>query len=110
MERDSEKEFSTQVKRRALARQDFLCASCASLILPFKARKLVSIAWGESAHAHHRNPVKSGGGGNVENCVTLCESCHYSVHEGGNYKTGTVWGRIRDFPYFYGTKGTAAPD
>jgi 5-methylcytosine-specific restriction endonuclease McrA len=109
MRRDSEKEFSAQIKLHALARQDFLCASCASLIAPFTARKLMSAAWGESAHAHHRKPVKSGGGGNVENCVILCESCHYSAHEGGNYKSGKVWGRIRNFPFFYGARGRPAP-
>lgn len=111
MGRDSEKEFSPQVKLRVLARQEFLCASCASLIVPFTARKLVNVAWGESAHAHHRNPMKSGCGGNAENCVILCESCHYySAHEGGNYKSGKVWGRIRVFPFFYGTRGQSAPD
>ena len=102
MGRDSESEFTAQIKMQAWSRQDFLGGSCGELIVPFGGKKLVSVAWGESAHAHHRKPVKIGGGGNVENCVILCESCHYSAHEGGNYKHGTVWGRIKDFPYFYG--------
>ena len=105
MARSPEEEFTRQIKLAALARQSHLCASCASLILPFAGRRLVSVAWGESAHAHHRKPMKLGGQGNIENCVILCESCHYSVHEGGNYLHGTDWGRIEDFPYFYGTKG-----
>ena len=49
--------------------------------------------------------MKSGGGGNAENCVILCESCHYSAHEGGNYKKGKVWGRIRVFPFFMEQEG-----
>ncbi len=111
MARDPAKEFSYQTKRRALDRQDYLCASCASLILPFDGR-LVSVAWEESAHAHHRKPMHSGGGGNVENCVILCSSCHYSAHEGGRYrpydekkKNDALFGRIRDFPYYRGSKG-----
>lgn len=105
--RDPEREFSRQTKMQALARQDFLCASCASLILPFAGKGLVSVAWGESAHAHHRRPMKPPfhGGANVENCVILCDSCHINAHEGGRYRTGTAWGRIADFPYFHGTRG-----
>ena len=32
----------------------------------------------------------------------LCWSCHYSVHEGGNYRHGTVIGEPDDFPHFNG--------
>lgn len=96
-------EFVAETKRRALARQDFLCAMCGSLILPFGST-MVSVAWGETSHAHHRKPIKSGGSGNVENCVIICESCHYIAHEGGNYRHGGEWGRIADFEYFYGAK------
>ncbi len=105
MARDPKREFSYQTKRRALDRQDYLCASCASLILPFDG-KLVSVAWEESAHAHHRKPMHSGGGGNVENCVILCSSCHYNAHEGGRYRRreGEVVALVSDFPHFYGTK------
>lgn len=104
MSRDPEKEFTGQIKMQALSRQEFLCGSCEDLIVPFSCRKLASVAWGESAHAHHRKPIKMGGGGNVENCVILCESCHYNAHEGGNYAHGKEWGRISDFPHFYGSK------
>ena len=103
MGRDPEKEFSNQIKMQALSRQEFLCGSCGDLIVPFSRNELVSVAWDETAHAHHRKPIKMGGGGNVENCVILCETCHYSAHEGGSYAHGTVWGRIKDFPYFYGS-------
>lgn len=106
MARDPAKEFSYQTKRRALDRQDYLCASCASLILPFDGR-LVSVAWEESAHAHHLRFMRKQGDGTVENCVILCSSCHYNAHEGGRYgeRKGEVVGQVSDFPYFYGTKG-----
>jgi 5-methylcytosine-specific restriction endonuclease McrA len=104
MAREPDKEFTTQIKMQALERQDFLCGSCGLLIVPFGGSKMTSVAWGESAHAHHRKPVRMGGGGNIENCVILCESCHYNAHEGGRYVKGTAWGRISDFEYFYGTK------
>jgi hypothetical protein len=34
--------------------------------------------------------------------VILCRSCHYSAHEGGNYRYGTVLGRKQDFRYSNG--------
>ncbi len=107
MNRGPENEFTSQIKMQALCRQDFLCGSCGDLIVPFgtlSKPKLASVAWGESAHAHHRKPIKMGGRGNIANCVILCESCHSNAHEGANYAHGTAWGRISDFPHFYGTK------
>lgn len=109
MVRRPEDEFTWHVKLQALCRQDFLCASCASLIVPFSDRKLRSVAWGESAHAHHRRPMGDHGRGTVGNCVVICESCHYSAHFGGDYKNRKDWGRVGDFPYFHGTKGRRDP-
>ena len=98
-------EFPNRIKLQALSRQDFLCGGCGCLIVPFGGRTLVSVAWGETAHAHHRRPIRSGGRGTLHNCVILCESCHYSAHEGGDYARGTVVGRPEDYLYFYGTEG-----
>jgi 5-methylcytosine-specific restriction endonuclease McrA len=58
--------------------------------------------FGEGAQAHHVVHIKFGGGSWLDNCVILCQSCHYSAHEGGNYRSGTVMGRKKDFPYFNG--------
>jgi 5-methylcytosine-specific restriction endonuclease McrA len=56
--------------------------------------------YGEGAQAHHIEHIKFGGTDLAENCVVLCWPCHYSAHEGGNYRHGTVVGRKRDYPYF----------
>src|SRR2546422_2669898 len=34
----------------------------------------------DSTHIQH---VKVGGSDSVDNCVIICQSCHYSAHEGG---------------------------
>ena len=47
---------------------------------------------------HHVLPQQAGTKGNpehdflrrVENCVILCELCHYVVHAGGRYRDGAV--------------------
>ena len=52
-------------------------------------------AFGEGAQAHHVCPVKDGGTDVLANCVNLCASCHYSAHEGGNYRFGSIIGRAR---------------
>lgn len=57
--------------------------------------------YGEGAQAHHRKHIKLGGLPTLDNCVILCQSCHYSAHE-GNYRLGKVVGRKIDFPYFQG--------
>jgi len=58
--------------------------------------------YGEGAQAHHIEHVKLGGTDAVDNCVIICQSCHYSAHEGGNYRFGTVVGRESDYPHFRG--------
>lgn len=34
--------------------------------------------------------------------VSSCESCHYSIHEGGKYRSGTVQFSVEEFPYYKG--------
>jgi len=49
-------------------------------------------------HAHHVVPNQSGRAGadqhawlaSVDNCVVLCETCHYRVHQDGRYRDGAV--------------------
>lgn len=60
-------------------------------------------------NAHHVVPNQVGKASNpehswiqgVDNCVVLCESCHYAAHEYGRYKAGAV--PAPDFyPYSHG--------
>jgi 5-methylcytosine-specific restriction endonuclease McrA len=89
-------------KQKALLRQKNLCGSCGTGIQTVATSGRETHRFGETAHAHHIKHAKFGGGPSVANCIILCWSCHYSVHEGGNYRHGTVEGEISDFPYYYG--------
>jgi 5-methylcytosine-specific restriction endonuclease McrA len=95
-------EFSLRTMQEALGRQKHLCASCGTEIVQLGKAGRAAHRYGESAQAHHVQHVKLGGSNIVDNCVVLCWSCHYSVHEGGNYRHGTVVGQKNDFPHFYG--------
>ncbi len=95
-------EFSAGTKQLALTRQKFRCASCGASITALGLAGSSTHCFGEGAHAHHMRHLKFGGTASVDNCVILCESCHYSVHEGGNYRFGTVIGRQSDYPHYRG--------
>ena len=58
--------------------------------------------FGEGAHAHHILHVQQGGTNALSNCVVLCEACHYSAHEGGNYQSKAVRANRSDYPYYNG--------
>ena len=95
-------EFSPSTQQLALARQKFRCASCGTRISGLGLAGRADHRYGEGAQAHHRRHVKFGGSDSLDNCVILCQACHYSAHEGGNYRFGTVIGRKSDYPYFRG--------
>jgi 5-methylcytosine-specific restriction endonuclease McrA len=95
-------EFTVGTQQEALARQRYKCASCGTLILGLGQVGQKAHRFGEGAHAHHVLHIKLGGTATLDNCVILCQSCHYSAHEGGNYRYGTVIGRRQDFPHFNG--------
>lgn len=95
-------EFSLATKRLALVRQKNRCASCGAQILGLGNTGRNAHRYGEGAQAHHIRHVKFGGIGTIDNCVVVCQACHYSLHEGGNYRHGTVVGRKEDFPHFNG--------
>ena len=95
-------EFSDTTQRLALARQRFCCASYGTDILHLGNVGQADHKYGEGAQAHHLQHIKFGGSDAVDNCVILCWSCHYSVHEGGNYRFGTVVGQESDYPHFRG--------
>jgi 5-methylcytosine-specific restriction endonuclease McrA len=95
-------EFSPMTQQLALTRQMNQCASCGTHIFHLGNAGSEQHRYCEGAQAHHIRHVKFGGSDSVDNCVILCQSCHYSVHEGGNYRFGTVVGRETDYPYFRG--------
>jgi 5-methylcytosine-specific restriction endonuclease McrA len=93
-------EFSDSTQKAALNRQKFRCASCGTNIERLGDAGRDSHFFGESAQAHHIKHIKFGGTDSVDNCVIICRSCHYSAHEGGNYRYGSVIGTISDYPFF----------
>jgi len=93
-------EFPRAMQQQALERQGFVCASCGETIRALGEPGRPDNRFGEIGHAHHIKHAKFGGRAIVENCVIICQSCHYSAHEGGNYRWGTVVGKTEDFPFF----------
>jgi len=93
-------EFDEFTMLKALERQGHRCACCGTSIFCLGEAGRDSHKFGEGAHAHHIKPIKFDGDNSENNCVIICESCHYSVHEGGNYRFGTVYGVSSDYPYF----------
>lgn len=98
-------EFPEVTKRRAIERQDGLCAFCG---IP------VETPWSEGevrGEAHHLRPVSHGGTSQLENCVYLCWPHHlYLGHgmaplgidsQGGSSK---AWVQLaaREFAYWSG--------
>jgi 5-methylcytosine-specific restriction endonuclease McrA len=101
--------FPRATQAAALARQGNRCASCGTAIAQLGNAGRAQHEFGESADAHHIVHVKFGGSADLENCVVLCSSCHYSAHEGGNYRFGTVVGRPEDYPFFSGDASRSPP-
>jgi 5-methylcytosine-specific restriction endonuclease McrA len=95
-------EFSLAIQRSALVRQKFRCGSCGTPIRGLGNAGQAVHKYGEGAQAHHVKHIKLGGTDRLENCVILCQSCHYSAHEGGNYRHGKVEGKASDYPHFRG--------
>jgi 5-methylcytosine-specific restriction endonuclease McrA len=95
-------EFSKGTMKAALARQKFRCACCGEPVTALGNAGRSQHRFGEGVQAHHMTHVKHGGSDGVENCVIICQSCHYSVHEGGNYTHGTVDGTAEDYEFFSG--------
>lgn len=97
-------EFTTKTKQQALLRQKNRCASCGEPISSINQIGKVSHKYGEGAHAHHMKHCQHGGTNALSNCVILCEACHYSVHDGGNYRNSAKYliGTRSDFAHFNG--------
>jgi 5-methylcytosine-specific restriction endonuclease McrA len=78
------KEFTQDVKDKALVRQKLVCAHC--------GEKLV-----DQLYFHFKKPAELGGDTSVHNCVALCQKCHL------DYGHITRWGKFvitQDYPHF----------
>lgn len=79
-------DFSWKVQQTARLRQEGICACCGDDL-----SDLVE-------HAHHVIPNQSGVSAKPEhlwlkstdNCVVLCDQCHWRVHQDGRYQKGAV--------------------
>ena len=79
-------DFPDAVKEQAFLRQWDLCAHCGEP-MPYL-----------EDHAHHVIPNQAGDPGDaaddllrgLDNCVVLCSTCHYAVHDSGRYRDGPV--------------------
>src|SRR4051794_34318896 len=95
-------EFAKKTEKFALKRQKNRCACCGTTISKLGLAGAVDHRYGETAQAHHMLPIRVGGTNELSNCVILCQSCHYSAHEGGNYRRGTVVACEADLEFFRG--------
>ncbi len=95
-------EFDIGTMKQALGRQKYRCGSCGEIIKALGEAGRADHKFREIVHAHHMKPIKAGGLAVLDNCVILCQSCHYSAHEGGNYRFGKLEAKKSDFPHFNG--------
>ena len=95
-------EFTETTKEDALKRQGNRCASCGAKITALGNQGVAQHEYGEGAQAHHMKPVQYGGSAATGNCVIICQSCHYNVHEGGRYRSSTITSSRADYPFFNG--------
>ena len=90
--------FSSGVQKEALARQEFLCASCTCVISKPGRKGQQEHFFGESAEGHHVIPHKKLGPLTVENCVVLCRACHRSAHQGSRWRDVSIYDDIAEPP------------
>lgn len=98
-------EFSNQIKRAAIERQNGLCTFCGvSLQTPWSDGEY-------TGYAHHLKPISNGGKGMLENCVYLCYSHHllpghgmapFDIDKQGGSANTWVQLSPEDFPYWNG--------
>lgn len=95
-------EFTELTQLEALRRQGNRCGSCGEKISALGRPGQVDHKYGEIAHAHHMKHCQHGGTNDPSNCVVLCYSCHYSVHNGGAFRNKSRYliGYASDYPFF----------
>jgi HNH endonuclease len=95
---DDHVNFPPAIKKQALARQKFHCASCRAMIADVGEGAREDNPFGERAEAHHLIPHKMGGPPTTANCVVLCRSCHYSAHQGGRWRDISIYADMARLP------------
>jgi len=81
--------FRDSIKNKARFRQWAMCGLCGE-----------GLNFSEE-HAHHIIPRAAGGKDTVDNCIVLCDACHYIAHKHGDYRSLVVAPRSY-YPYIYG--------
>ena len=76
-----------RAKKQAKRRDQYRCQNC---------RTTEADVWGLDLQVHHIRPVKNGGGNELENLVTLCNSCHWRLHRQHDGKERLRPGMIDD--------------
>jgi Fe-S oxidoreductase len=101
MKRD---EFTLNTKEQALDRQRNRCGSCGAAVSYLTPIEDAKNKYLEFARAHHMRHCQQGGTSDLSNCVILCQACHYSVHQGGNYRNQSSYliSVPTDYLYFNG--------
>lgn len=60
-----------QIRKDVYSQDDYQCQECGARGGPYGSTEL---------HAHHIVPLGSGGTNDMDNLITLCNSCHMSIH------------------------------
>ena len=78
--------FTDKTRKAAFARQQMVCACCGDYLgnLYDNAHHVVPNQVGRANDAGHAWLRE------VDNCVILCDSCHFRVHQDGKYENGAV--------------------
>ncbi|WP_082935617.1 HNH endonuclease [Rhizobium sp. N324] len=76
--------FSSRTKLDAQFRQGLLCAACGIEDPAFIHHHIIPQQSGDPANASH------GILSTLDNCVAICENCHWVVHQGARWRNGGV--------------------
>lgn len=79
----SPKEFTQEIKDKALFRQKIVCARCGEKLEP-------------PAFPHFKKPSEMGGDTSLQNCVILCQKCHLEYGHIGKWAKFVI---TQDYPY-----------
>jgi 5-methylcytosine-specific restriction endonuclease McrA len=80
----SPKEFTPDIKDKALVRQKVVCAHCGVKLEP-------------PVFAHFKKPAELGGDTSLQNCVILCQRCHLDYGHIGKWAKFVI---TQDYPHY----------